>query len=168
VTLCGLERSGIDLEEPGEHVERLSAIELALHFYAGIRPLKPLSFGVEVEGFMGTNFSSINTRGITLYGKGTLHFGDAGAFTLRMGAEVVRDGWDPEGGVTLDPRNTAQVAGRFRIGATVLIWASEHVGLYAGLDKVVGDERLLLTRTFFGAFTEDPQLYFHAGVVFGN
>lgn len=169
VTLRALERSGLDYEEPGDHLERLTAIELALHFYAGIRPLKPLSFGVEVEGFMGTNFSDITTRGLTVYGKGTLHFGEVGAFTLRMGAEVLRDGWEPDSGVVaLTSRDTAQVAGRFRIGATVLIWASEGFGFYAGLDKVVGDDRLILSRTFFGAFESDPQLYFNVGLVFGN
>ncbi len=162
VSLRALERNGYD------DTERLAAIELALHAYAGIRPLKPLSFGVEVEGFMGTNFSDINTRGITVYGKGTLHFGDTGAFTLRMGAEVVRDGWEATAGVDPDPRNTAQVAGRFRIGATVLIWASDTFGFYAGLDKVVGDDRLLLSDTLFGVVDTDPQLYFHVGVVFGN
>lgn len=174
VSLRALERSGIDymdtvVQGDPQFEEKLAAIELALHFYAGIRPLKPLSFGVEVEGYMGTNFSDINTRGLTVYGKGTLHFGEVGAFTLRMGAEVVRDGWEPTAGVVpAGSRDTAQVAGRFRIGATVLLWASDNFGFYIGLDKVVGDERLILARTLFGAVDSDPQLYFHAGVVFGN
>jgi hypothetical protein len=124
---------------------------------------------MELEGYLGTNFSDINTRGLTVYGKGTLHFGESGAFTLRLGAEVVRDGWEPTADVVAaTSRDTAQVAARFRIGATVLLWASEHVGVFFGLDKVVGDDRILLSNTLFGLVENDPQLYIHAGVVFGN
>lgn len=161
VSLRALERNNTE--------ERLAALEVALHMYAGVRPLKPLSFGMELEGYLGTNFSDINTRGLTVYGKGTLHFGESGAFTLRMGAEVVRDGWEPTADVvSATSRDTAQVAARFRIGATVLLWASEHVGVFVGLDKVVGDDRILLSHTLFGLVENDPQLYIHAGVVFGN
>jgi hypothetical protein len=145
----------------------LAAIEIAGHVYAGVRPIKAISVGAEVEAYLGTNFQDINTRGLALYAKGTLHFGDRGAFTLRLGGDVVRDGWEP-GTAISTPDDTAQLAGRFHIGADVLVWVNDKVGIYGGIDKVVGDDRILLRRSFFRAFDADPRLYFHVGLVFGN
>jgi hypothetical protein len=141
----------------------LAAIELGLRAHWGTRPSPAFSFGAQLDLHLGTNFDNVTTRGGQVRLLGTLHFGDVGAFTLSMGGELQRDAW--EGVANAGPQLTdVQLAGRFKAGATGVIWVSENAHVFFGLEKVVGDERLLLGKLLFGAFDTDPLLYANAGV----
>lgn len=141
--------------------------ELTVRGHFGVRLIKALSLGAQLEGWAGTNFRSTGTYGGSLAGLATLHFAERGSFTLRLAADVLHDDWSDA--PTIDPTDPegGQTSGRMRGGATVVYWLDPDLALFIELEyKLVGSPRLLFNEAYFGAVNKDPRLYGRLGMSF--
>ncbi len=141
--------------------------ELTVRGHFGLRLIKALSLGAQLEGWAGTNFRSTGTYGGSLAGLATLHFAQQGSFTLRVAADVLHDDWSDA--PTIDPADPegGQTSGRMRGGATVVYWLNPDLALFVELEyKLIGAPRLLFNEAYFGAVNKDPRLYGRLGMSF--
>lgn len=151
--------------------------DLMLGGHVGFRPIKPVSFGAQLEAWGGSNMERQGTAtsvGATLKGIATLHFGERAQFGLTVAAEVSRDTWDATEDSYIDSCSNAragknsQGAARLLGGGRLLFWAKPNIALWGDLEvKAIGPARCMFEEAYFGTFTVDPELYFRAGAAFG-
>lgn len=151
--------------------------DLILGGHVGFRPIKPVSFGAQLEAWGGSNMERQGTAtsvGATLRGIATLHFAERAQFGLTVSAEVSRDTWDATEDSHIDSCSnarddkTSQGAARLLAGLKLLFWAKPNIALWGDMDvKAVGPARCMFEEAYFGSFDVDPELYVRAGVAFG-
>lgn len=157
-----------------ERNQGIGSGDFLLGAHYGWRVLPPLSLGVQLTGWAGSNMERRGTAtslGAQLRGIATLHFGERAQFSLTIMGEVFRDTWDAEEDAFIMERDgtndQTQGAGRFFVGGQGLIWLNESVGLWGALDwKAVGGIRYAYDQIYFGAINIDPETYFRLGVTF--
>jgi hypothetical protein len=153
--------------------KNIGTADLLLGAHAGWRVIKPISLGVQLKGWAGTNMERVGNAasfGGLLKGLATLHFGDRAQFSLSVTGELFHDTWSTED-VIVEKDGTAdrkQGGARLMAGGQLLFWVKEKFAIWGSVDGVaVGPERDYFQKAYFDALKVDPLVYFHAGIEVG-
>lgn len=150
--------------------KNIGTADFMLGAHAGWRIIKPISLGVQLTGWAGTNMERVGNAasfGGLLKGLATLHFGDRAHFSLTLTGELFRDSWSTEDVITERDGTTdrKQSGARLLGGGQLMFWANPKLGVWASVEGVIGTkERDYFQKAFFGVLDFDPLVYVNAGI----